>query len=55
VAKRTELHLQLISTMYYNNQCNLPDGVFAIGFGCHCLKTDGLIIVSSLLAFVAIA
>ena len=27
---------------------------FSIGFGCHCLRTDGLIIVTSLLALVAI-
>jgi hypothetical protein len=30
-------------------------GAFAIGFGCHCQRIDGLIMVTSLLAFVAIA
>jgi hypothetical protein len=28
---------------------------FSIGFGCHCQGTDGLIIVTSLMDFVAIA
>jgi hypothetical protein len=29
--------------------------VFSIGFGYHCLRTDGLILMTSLLALIAIA
>jgi hypothetical protein len=55
VAKCTELHLQLTSTRYYNYECNRIKGVFSLGFGSYCLRTDGLITVTSLLAWGAIA
>ena len=55
VPKSTELLLQLISTRCYNYQRNLPERCLLIGFGCHCLRTDGLIILPAICHFVCAA